>query len=741
MLNKKSFDLYKDEKKTKTTERLYQPKKFRWCKYIVLPLLFGFVLLLILTNVDFTGEAYNKNQNFRQENTIMFSPDQTLQPNVGMYSSDKTILGSLGQIKSSISRALNCIQSTDSCSLTCVGGNINNIYKQLEQLYKSCNKDLDLILIDCSLPSGRLKASFFQGNYYLKTINITNCNLAVIDNKAFAQESVKNLRNLTLINTSFPTLDMTAFEGLQQLEYFQLVNKISWSTFKGDGFLFYFSDTLTSLVIQQEASKSTVYDPLSWLQGATMERLTSVNLSNNNFQNILHSKTFATLTAVQYLDLSYCSLTFLEAKTFDSILKTLKHLDLSNNHLSSVPGEMLRHMNGLELNLSFNYWLCTCDNKEMLQIIKWKLVDLQLLDETNIKCYTPMEWQDVPVDDLVLDCLVSTTLGISWTTNGEITEEETEITSETTTTPTQCPDNSTITTVTSGEISSSSDSSNESSSSSHTSEETNETSSESIETTTEIFTTTTPKPTLSTTTKRTTIFYTTTTTSRPTTSRPLTPISCSNKRAHLLIVEAKCHFFIKPISATAIKIVTNTFLTNMSVIYFHDARNNTVISNMQEYFTIINNLNSSEIYVFCLIWHKFKNGKIIYDWKISPFDCRSYSHADVLPQPWLEKEDQIWIICLVVLGSCLMVFLGIILVVLIRRWKNDYKSKYERTFNRDSESEPNYLEPTANMSHQNCDVIVRPFARLYVSRHQPPDVAAQHINCVLNHDLYEELIL
>ncbi|XP_020813146.1 uncharacterized protein LOC110187967 [Drosophila serrata] len=56
MFKSKSFDLVNEEK-TKKPERLYQPRRMRWLKYIILPAVFAFVLLLILVNVDFSDNG------------------------------------------------------------------------------------------------------------------------------------------------------------------------------------------------------------------------------------------------------------------------------------------------------------------------------------------------------------------------------------------------------------------------------------------------------------------------------------------------------------------------------------------------------------------------------------------------------------------------------------------------------------------------------------------------------------
>lgn len=248
----------------------------------------------------------------------------------------------------------------------------------------------------------------------------------------------------------------------------------------------------------------------------------------------------------------------------------------------------------------------------------------------------------------------------------------TDVTSTVPTTTIISPSNSTATTKlthiptettteSSSEIGSTSDtnsSSSESSSSSQTSEETenetNETSSGTIASTTS---TTTARTTRHTTTSAATPIATTSTPSTSTatssiaitttTPAPDVYIMCydkDNKPYIHPVVKAKSTFAIKPISATSVKIVTSNLLSNMSVLCFSNATNFTMISEMQhqkhEYFAIINNLNSSQIYTFCLLQEIMENLKETYNWNISPFDCSSYSRPEILPQPWLETEDR-----------------------------------------------------------------------------------------------------
>ena len=280
---------------------------------------------------------------------------------------------------------------------------------------------MDLILIDCQIPSGRLKSDFFAGNYRLKSVNMTNCNLNSIQHEAFKQETVKNLRRLTLIKTQFVELDESAFEGLTQLESFVMLNTESWSKFEGEGFLKHFSESLVALDIQQESLSDDLYDPIKWLQGNAMKSLKNVSLANNNFGGLVRQTTFSNLVSVEYLDLTNSGLSYLPSNAFDKIVKTLKFLNLSYNKLSLLAGEMLLQMPGMQLDLSFNIWQCSCDNKEMLQIIQWNLVELQYLKRSNVRCYSPIEERDKLLDEVQLDCLIRSTV-----TAGEATTQSEE---------------------------------------------------------------------------------------------------------------------------------------------------------------------------------------------------------------------------------------------------------------------------------------------------------------------------
>ncbi|KAH8294885.1 hypothetical protein KR018_003859 [Drosophila ironensis] len=71
MFKSKSFDLVSEEK-TKKPERLYQPRRMRWLKYIILPAVFAFVLLLILCNVDFSDNSDDEGHDGDIDGTTLY---------------------------------------------------------------------------------------------------------------------------------------------------------------------------------------------------------------------------------------------------------------------------------------------------------------------------------------------------------------------------------------------------------------------------------------------------------------------------------------------------------------------------------------------------------------------------------------------------------------------------------------------------------------------------------------------
>lgn len=60
MFKSKSFNLYNEET-SKQTKQLYQPRRMRWLKFILLPVATCFVIFLVVYNIDFSSESFQTN--------------------------------------------------------------------------------------------------------------------------------------------------------------------------------------------------------------------------------------------------------------------------------------------------------------------------------------------------------------------------------------------------------------------------------------------------------------------------------------------------------------------------------------------------------------------------------------------------------------------------------------------------------------------------------------------------------
>ena len=98
--------------------------------------------------------------------------------------------------------------------------------------------------------------------------------------------------------------------------------------------------------------------------------LTLLNLSNSNLIDI-EADAFANHHHLSVLDLSYNQLTLSSLSSIDMSKASIRSLNLSHNRLTAIPASLrgqLDEMDGLDLYLSENTFICSCDN---LDFLKW----------------------------------------------------------------------------------------------------------------------------------------------------------------------------------------------------------------------------------------------------------------------------------------------------------------------------------------------------------------------------------
>ncbi|XP_011296607.1 uncharacterized protein LOC105262586 [Musca domestica] len=719
MGKRKTFVLSRKESSRKPTERLYQPKKFRWCKFVVIPLLIGFILLLILSNVDFTGNAYDNTWLLVKDNRIIFAEETSM-------------VNKMRQLRST--RGLQC--SSVNCSLTCYGGNTNNLYKDLEPLYAMCGSDVELFLYDCSFPGDTMKSTFLEGDFRLKTLEIDNCALAYIEEGAFQQKSVKNLKRLHLLNSQFVRLQEWSFDGLAGLEVLRISNGNSYSSypFYGNNCLKPLAGTLQSLkIFQKSKTNSDTFDPQNWFWDGVMQQLRDVDFSDNYFRDVLTEQSFMRLGPVESLNLSNCSLEALPVRMFDGMLETLRYLNLSHNQLSALDADLLAKLGGVNsLVLGDNNWECGCENYDFLKLLQEKFSN-KIMDREYVKCAAPSDLKGQGIFFMTLKCKEEEVTTIITTTEEDLTTEEVttiiSTTEEETTTITSVTEQTTNVANTSPEVEPSTPDSTEDGNVTTTTSAT-------IYTTTTTTTTQSPLPP--------TIESTTSTTAA--TPPSTVNICCHNAfnsdQLYLALFPSQGPFTITPNSPTSVRIHVNQYSLIFDIIHFtkyaqelHWLRGRSLGSQIFDHTLLVNDLKVGSAYLFCLISESTN--------KVSPFDCKSYYVAgpgDHPVEPWIWDEDKGWILSLVALGICLFIFFGLIVSFTILRLKNLRKAKRQC---QQMQQECQSGEMERRLCTQSSAGISLAEVQLYLRDSLDPPARSSHNNkdqyINLHMDYYEEL--
>uniref|UniRef100_A0A6P4FD91 Uncharacterized protein LOC108047698 n=1 Tax=Drosophila rhopaloa TaxID=1041015 RepID=A0A6P4FD91_DRORH len=264
MFKSKSFDLVSEEK-SKQPERLYQPRRMRWLKYIILPAVFSFALLLILVNVDFSDNATE-------------------------VISNSTDLGNEHEWN----------YTKNKCRF------------KYETLILICNYEFK---------NNTLEKNFFCGRSVLQNFTIENSTINHIADATFDQNRTRSLLSLQLINVQLDSLTQSALQGLQKLQNFTLIN--GNSAFKPLGFLSAVSETVCNARIHQQYSTEIEYSISDFLGPRNFSQLKWLDLSGTNIGETLSEDSFDNLPALEELILKGSGLHQIEWDFLPSGLKLL----------------------------------------------------------------------------------------------------------------------------------------------------------------------------------------------------------------------------------------------------------------------------------------------------------------------------------------------------------------------------------------------------------------------------------
>ncbi|XP_064544269.1 uncharacterized protein LOC135432477 [Drosophila montana] len=347
MFKSKSFDL-NNEEITRQPEKLYQPRKIRWLKYIIQPAAIGFVLLLIICNVDFSNEPAQNNQ---VSQTKDFKISRTISP----------------QVKVDFNK-LPFSKYAEWCkeNLHCNHNFSQLVLGQKHAKKKTvCNNYFILRLKNYHFPKGVMRNNSFDGDYRLQSLVLNNCELNYINNDAFDQSSLRSLLNIELINARLKNISNNAFRGLNKLRNFTLINRRK--SLRCKGIMLPLANTLRSAKIYQEYTHYKIYKPEYFFGDADYQRLKVVDLSGTNIGGSAETNSFKNMPALEYLILAGCrliSISFDVTSGFDA----LRYLDLSGNKLTKFSPEFILNsiQSGITLNLVDNDWDCSCTTLDSL---------------------------------------------------------------------------------------------------------------------------------------------------------------------------------------------------------------------------------------------------------------------------------------------------------------------------------------------------------------------------------------
>ncbi|XP_069964911.1 uncharacterized protein [Bactrocera oleae] len=502
MFKSKTFRINHDiDKKPKVHELWYEPKRIRWIKFFTIPLVIAFSLLLVLSNVNFSGESYEltvppsgerltnviqtptkevitaANIPMEQAKLVTIESDDEKQEGNGGVDTAVQYLNEAQAVATAT--GFQCKDNNTCKTLICSGGPIHMLQIEFEYFIDWCgNISFDVIIENCTFNKNTIERYTLSGNFKLSTLTIRNCTLDTILDNAFNYQSVNKLTNLTFVGVQLKALNAQTFFGLATVQYFKLFNVLKKDTLplKANHFLQPMAASLNNLVLQQteeSCCSNTIYDPTEWLGGTSTtaySKLLFVDLSGTNFNDKLNGNTFAKLSAVQELRLVNCSLSTIAEKVFNGILSTLKSLDLRYNQLQTLDGEFLATAitKGISIELGWNMWRCDCDNMEIIEGMKQ--VENNFAADTV--CATPTELAGIQISSSQISCynktqlttVITTVMSIAatTTTTKTFTDETTLATTESTpTTSTTITDNSTLmtsATMTGTDVSQSSDS-------------------------------------------------------------------------------------------------------------------------------------------------------------------------------------------------------------------------------------------------------------------------------------------
>lgn len=234
---------------------------------------------------------------------------------------------------------------------------IRRTVKKPENIHK-------LQLNGMTFPNLSLIRGWYNGWANVTTLQFVNCNVDTIDFNSFDGRAFDFLNILEFVNIPFINFELGSITNLKVLTALNFENVTFLS--KEKSILSHARHTLYTFA-STESQNPLNFDHL--FGKFRLFKLNHVWISNCQSLNVLAKSNFTGLYVIEVLALKNCGIRAILNGAFDFILKTLYFLELDDNQLKTIPGNLFDQNNFIHMN-SFRLMgnpieLCDCDLYEL----------------------------------------------------------------------------------------------------------------------------------------------------------------------------------------------------------------------------------------------------------------------------------------------------------------------------------------------------------------------------------------
>ncbi|XP_037903919.1 uncharacterized protein LOC119647182 [Hermetia illucens] len=306
------------------------------------------------------------------------------------------------------------------CNIACNGGSSSDVSSFLKNQSDSgllCSFNNKLTIQETEFPNATLMEGWLVGDYFIAELTILNTNIETIEQSAFNSSCFTNLTSLEISHANihyFPKGILAPLHFLEDLILDNSVKELSPEYLEG------VTSTIRSLKVSGITTRNK---PNSLFGILPLPKLGTLDLRYDNFGDTIEVDTFENATPTGNLFLPASQISFLPVGIFDSFRKGFQNLDLRNNNLIEVSGEVFEPLIPLyiilKIRLGGNPWDCTYKLSQLAELIEQNTRKF----EGPFICASPPELTGKNLSSSILPAPPSTT-----------TEETTEISIEITTT-------------------------------------------------------------------------------------------------------------------------------------------------------------------------------------------------------------------------------------------------------------------------------------------------------------------